>query len=256
MARRPPARSASSSTSAPKLDDYLAAVCRYLGELPEINHLPGIQRRSIKKERQLGLATLLGQAVAGDLRARGIRGAKAGEIPIAGALSRPRVDVVEATMEDGLKLGIEIKTVNEAAGRAMWNRVGDLRSFAVNYHLKFPYAVCGGVITVPDRMEGEPNLPRLIQRAALVLSRVNRRPDEGAAPHRLEAIAFIVYHCDEHGAALHTDIPAPATGLRYEQFIDALIAAYEGRFFPRFEPPELVEDSGSTGDEGAEQVGQ
>jgi hypothetical protein len=132
-----------------------------------------------------------------------------------------------------MRLGIEIKTVNEAAGRAMWNRVGDLRSFAVNYHLKFPYAVCGGVITVPDQMPGEPNLLTLIRRVERVLVRVNGRPDEGSAPHRLEAVALIVYRCSETAVGLHPELPSQESGLRYEQFLDALIASYDSRFFPK-----------------------
>jgi hypothetical protein len=103
---------------------------------------------------------------------------------ISGALTRPRVDVVARTLDDGLKLAIEIKSVHEAAGRAMWNRVSDLRSFGVNFHLKFPYAVCGGIIAVPGTMPGESRIPWLIHRLEQVLDRVSGRVDEGAAGQR------------------------------------------------------------------------
>ncbi len=215
------------------LSRYLKEVCQYQRRLPDINKLGREESGKSKKTEQLRLGTLLATVIAADLRKRGVRDPRAAEVAIAGALSRPRVDVSETSLEDGLKLGIEIKTVNEAAGRAMWNRVGDLRSFAVNYHLKFPYAVCGGVITVPDVMPGEPNLGVLIRRVERVLARVNGRPDEGSAPHRLEAIAFIVYRCSEGGAELHPDLPTRSSGLRYDQFVDALVAAYEARFFPK-----------------------
>lgn len=218
---------------APGLGDYLNEVCDYQRRLLEINKLGREESGKSKKSEQLRLGTLLATVIAGTLRGRGVRDPRAAEVAIAGALSRPRVDVSETSLEDGLKLGIEIKTVNEAAGRAMWNRVGDLRSFAVNFHLKFPYAVCGGVITVPDAMPGEPNLIPLIRRVERVLARVNGRPDEGSAPHRLEAIAFIVYQCGADGVALHPDLPSEASGLRYPQFLDALVAAYEARFFPK-----------------------
>lgn len=200
---------------APGLHNYLNEVCEYQRRLLEINKLGREESGKSKKTEQLRLGTLLATVIAGDLRGRGVRDPRAAEMAIAGALSRPRVDVSETSLEDGLKLGIEIKTVNEAAGRAMWNRVGDLRSFAVNYHLKFPYAVCGGVITVPDVMPGEPNLIPLIRRVERVLARVNGRPDEGSAPHRLEAIAFIVYRCTPDGPVLHPDLPTEASGLRY-----------------------------------------
>jgi hypothetical protein len=217
----------------PQLNDYLCEVCEYQRRLLEINKLGREESGKSKKSEQLRLGTLLATVIAQDLRGRGVRDARAAEVAIAGALSRPRVDVSETSLEDGLKLGIEIKTVNEAAGRAMWNRVGDLRSFAVNYHLKFPYAVCGGVITVPETMPSEPNLLGLIRRVERVLARVNGRPDEGSAPHRLEAIAFIVYRCTVDGAELHPDLPTAASGLRYEQFLEALTAAYDARFFPK-----------------------
>jgi hypothetical protein len=221
------------TSPSPRLFDYLNQVCEYQRRLLEINKLGREDAGKSKKAEQLRLGTLLATVIANDLRGRGVHDPRAAEVAIAGALSRPRVDVSETSLEDGLKLGIEIKTVNEAAGRAMWNRVGDLRSFAVNYHLKFPYAVCGGVITVPDAMPGEPNLLGLIRRVERVLARVNGRPDESSAPHRLEAIAFVVYRCAEAGGELHPDLPSAASGLRYEQFLDALTVAYDARFFPK-----------------------
>jgi hypothetical protein len=229
----PPPKGKARPAPAPTLDNYLNEVCEYQRRLLEINKLGREESGKSKKSEQLRLGTLLATVIAGDLRGRGVRDPRAAEVAIAGALSRPRVDVSETSLEDGLKLGIEIKTVNEAAGRAMWNRVGDLRSFAVNYHLKFPYAVCGGVITVPDMMPGEPNLIPLIRRVERVLARVNGRPDEGSAPHRLEAIAFIVYRCGPTRIELHPDLPSESSGLRYPQFLDALVAAYEARFFPK-----------------------
>lgn len=50
---------------------------------------------------------------------------------------------------DGLRLAIEIKPVNLAVGRAIWNRFGDIRTFAVNIHLKIPFCVVGGVLAIP-----------------------------------------------------------------------------------------------------------
>jgi hypothetical protein len=65
-----------------------------------------------------------------------------------------------------------------------------------------------------------------------VLARVNGRPDEGSAPHRLEAIALIVYRCGE-AAVLHPTVPSEQSGLRYPEFIDSLVNAYDSRFFPK-----------------------
>lgn len=50
---------------------------------------------------------------------------------------------------DGLRLAVELKPINLAVGRAIWNRFGDIRTSAVNVHLRFPFAVVGGVLVVP-----------------------------------------------------------------------------------------------------------
>ena len=42
-----------------------------------------------------------------------------------------KADVSEVSETDGLKLAIEIKPVHLAVGRAIWNRFGDVRTFAV-----------------------------------------------------------------------------------------------------------------------------
>ncbi len=70
---------------------------------------------------------------------------------IGGGLRNAKADVSEASETDGLKLAIEIKPVHLAVGRAIWNRFGDVRTFAVNVHLKFPFAVVGGILTLPTR---------------------------------------------------------------------------------------------------------
>ena len=59
-----------------------------------------------------------------------------------------KADVSESNALDGLRLAIEIKPINVAVGRAIWNRFGDIRTFAVNLHLKFPFAVAGGVLVL------------------------------------------------------------------------------------------------------------
>lgn len=76
-----------------------------------------------------------------------------GERKVAGALRITNADVSEIHPLDGLRLAVELKPVNLAVGRAIWNRFGDLRTFAVNLHLKFPFAVVGGVLVIPTYEE-------------------------------------------------------------------------------------------------------
>jgi hypothetical protein len=68
-------------------------------------------------------------------------------------LRTANADVSESHQLDGLRLAVELKPINLAVGRAIWNRFGDIRTFAVNIHLKFPFAVVGGVLVIPTYEE-------------------------------------------------------------------------------------------------------
>ena len=137
---------------------------------------------------------------------------------------------------DGLRLAVEIKPVNLAVGRAIWNRFGDIRTFAVNLHLKFPFAVVGGVLAIPTweaaKTRGAATVRKptihLIQRAVSRLVRAGGRKTEGDAAHLLEGIAVVVY--DPDTARLHSTLPAPGSGLRWDECIEMLATAYESRF--------------------------
>jgi hypothetical protein len=59
------------------------------------------------------------------------------ERKVAGGLRTVNADVSESHELDGLRLAVELKPINLAVGRAIWNRFGDIRTFAVNIHLKF-----------------------------------------------------------------------------------------------------------------------
>ena len=108
-----------------------------------------------KKAGQIRLSTMLGQALADQLRQRlpQFRHGIVGERKVSGALRTVNADVSEIHPIDGLRLAVELKPVNLAVGRAIWNRFGDIRTFAVNLHLKFPFCVVGGVLVIPTYEE-------------------------------------------------------------------------------------------------------
>jgi hypothetical protein len=175
-------------------------------------------------------------------------------------------DVSEIHPIDGLRLAIELKPVNLAVGRAIWNRFGDIRTFAVNLHLKFPFCVIGGVLVIltyeetgtREAQEADAQelavaeateLPSLeleapiaaadsavrrrdtrplINRAVARLIRAGGRRTEADAPHLLEGIAVLVY--DPDTSSIDPQIPPTGSGLRWSEFIDALVTAYESRF--------------------------
>ena len=127
----------------PSIDDYIGAVSQYVLHASSLT-----DARS--KQAQIALSSALGRALAAKLIARVPRiSPHPGELTVAGALRSARADVSEPHQLDGLRLAVEIKPINLAVGRAMWNRFGDIRAFAVNIHLKFPFAVVGGVLAVP-----------------------------------------------------------------------------------------------------------
>jgi hypothetical protein len=140
-------------------------------------------------------------------------------------------DVSETHRLDGLRLAVEIKPVNLAVGRAIWNRFGDVRTFAVNLHLKFPFCVIGGVLVVPvfEVTDGGRRDTRgLIDRAVQRFIRAGGRRTEGDAAHLLEGISVVVY--DPDTGSLVADSPPVGSGLRWDEFVNMLSAAYEARF--------------------------
>ncbi len=125
------------------ITDYIRAVSAY------VQHQGGLARGP-KKAAQIRLSNALARAFVHDLQSKLPKlKAHSGERTVAGALRTTKADVSESHELDGLRLAVELKPVNLAVGRAIWNRFGDLRTFAVNLHLKFPFAVVGGVLVIP-----------------------------------------------------------------------------------------------------------
>lgn len=228
-----------------------------------------------KKAAQIRLSHALARALAAELCTHLPR-LKENIVPeertVAGGLRTVNADVSESHQLDGLRLAVELKPVNLAVGRAIWNRFGDIRTFAVNIHLKFPFAVVGGVLVIPtyeetgttaakkaeaveeaetehpgksgDELEApgseegtteseagalsrKPTV-HLIERAIERLIRAGGRKSEAESAHLLEGIAVLVY--DPQTASIHPDVPKPGSGLRWEEFVMALVASYRARF--------------------------
>jgi len=140
------------------LADYIKAVSSYVRQQARLSPGP-------KKAAQIRLSNALGKALILDLKKRlpSLGDAFVGEKKVAGALRTTNADVSETHPLDGLRLAVELKPVNLAVGRAIWNRFGDLRTFAVNLHIKFPFAVVGGVLVVPTYEEAGTEAARKAQ---------------------------------------------------------------------------------------------
>jgi len=223
----------------PTLQDFVDAASEYVRECVNMSSYhppdgPPVTAASRKKAGQIRLSAALGRILAADLNSVLPRiNAVAGETKVAGALRIAQMDVVEMTPLDGLKLAIELKPVNLAVGRAIWNRYGDIRVGAVSTHLKFPFAVVGGVLTIPtwEWSGGErKSTIHLVRRCCELLRRAGQRRREDDAPHRMEGVAVVLF--DPDADRVVEDIPAPGSGLRWRECVDALAAAYDERFAP------------------------
>ncbi|MFO1119846.1 MAG: hypothetical protein U1E38_07035 [Rhodospirillales bacterium] len=247
------------------IQDYVTGVSAYVRRQATLGAGP-------KKAGQIRLSNALARALADELAGSipTLKGRlKTEEQKVAGGLRVTNADVSESHQLDGLRLAVELKPINLAVGRAIWNRFGDIRTFAVNIHLKFPFAVVGGVLVIPiyeqtgtkeakeaEQEEeaaaegdtvgelGERAVPEvstvtamssgrkstlhLIERAIDRLIRAGGRKSEAEAAHLLEGIAVIVY--DPDTAAIHPDLPKPGSGLRWDEFVTALVISYRARF--------------------------
>ena len=139
-----------------RIDDLLAAALGTLGPKP-----PDTSSRPQKKRYSELISEKVAQAIAEELRKRGLREARpapvgmlassGAERRMAGAIGAKKVDVTWATEESGLLLGISIKTINFKDMRTgnyqknLTNRRGDMLMEAVTLHRRFPYAVLAGL---------------------------------------------------------------------------------------------------------------
>ncbi|MGI8810093.1 MAG: hypothetical protein ACR2KK_20060 [Acidimicrobiales bacterium] len=212
------------------MEDYCFAAAEYIRNASTLGPKKG-------KAAQIRLSNALGRATLVDLRAKGLllSSAVAGEREVGGGLRSVNADVSEMTVTDGLTLAVEVKPVHLAVGRAIWNRFGDVRTFAVNVHLKFPFAVVGGVLTLPTterHRSGDDvhwkSTTQLVDRAVGRFIRAGGRRTEGDAGHLLEGIAVVAF--DRLTGIIEPDSPPAGNGLRWNEFIDSLADAYQARF--------------------------
>lgn len=209
-------------------------------------------KRPPKKEKvaQIRLSAALANALLSGLRSRidamndglpareriaAFEGAFAGERKVGGGLRSVNADLSEVTAENGVTLAVEIKPVHLAVGRAIWNRFGDIRSFAVNIHLKFPFAIVGAVTTYPteervssgsdDRWK---STEHLIGRAIGRFRKAGGRDREDGAPYLLEGTCVVVF--DHRTGTIHPSLPSVGDGLRWDEFIDRIVDQYMLRF--------------------------
>jgi hypothetical protein len=138
-----------------RIDDLLHKALTGLGDKPA-DTAPQAQKKSYSER----ISSAVAAAVAEELRARGLQGARpappgltgdsGAERRMAGGIGAKKVDVTWSTEESGLLLGISIKTINYRDSKTgnfqknLTNRRGDMLIEAVTLHRRFPYSVLAG----------------------------------------------------------------------------------------------------------------
>ena len=218
------------SLESPTIDDYCKAAAEYIRMASNVGSSSG-------KAAQIRLSHTLAVITMCDLRQAGARiiNAVSAEREVGGGLRSVKADVSEVSETDGLKLAVEIKPVHLAIGRALWNRFGDIRTFAVNIHLKFPFAVVGGILTLPTSERNRSghdtewkSTTHLITRAVSRFARAGGRRTEGDAAHLLEGVAVVAFDCDT--GKIDPNLPSVGSGLRWQEFIQTMADTYQARF--------------------------
>lgn len=141
----------------PRLDDLLRDAIRQLGPKP-----PESSAQPVKKRYSERLSEVVANALADELRHRGLRGTlpnrdrgalgSGSERRMAGGIGAKKVDVTWATEEAGLLFAVSVKSINWKDARSgnyqknLVNRRGDMLIEAVTLHRRFPYAVLAGFI--------------------------------------------------------------------------------------------------------------
>lgn len=139
------------------IDDLLLAAIKSCGPKPHDDSL-----QATKKNYNEKLSAAVALAVAAELRARGMDGARptgpgeagvsGAERRLAGGIGAKKVDVTWATEESGLILAVSVKTILFKDSRTqnfqknLTNRRADLLNEAVTLHRRFPYAVLAALL--------------------------------------------------------------------------------------------------------------
>jgi hypothetical protein len=146
-----------------------------------------------------------------------------GPVRIIGGVRPQNFDV--GYRPDGVRFAFDSKTLNDRDSiRKNWqNMINDLATEATTVHSRFPHAVVGFLVALPEPVV-EP-----AQRSAIVetLERLARRTSVEGPDYMAEAIALVLWNPD---GSIDPNIPAPNSPLRYERFSEQVEAAYVSRY--------------------------
>ncbi len=232
-----------------RIDDLLIAAVKAVGAKPADS-----EPQATKKNWSQNLSNALAQALAEELRLRGMKearpappgtvGLSGAERRLAGGIGAKKVDVSWATDESGLIFACSVKTISFKDGatgnyqKNLTNRRGDLTVEAVTLHRRFPYAVLSGwlFIDIGAKRDGTKSRKSTFENAFPRLRLFTGRKDPSGREEQFERLYLLTldpnpfspsiecYHVADNGK------PIPL-----EQAMDELVDLLGERNFDLYE---------------------
>jgi hypothetical protein len=127
---------------------------------------------------------------------------------------------------DGIRFTFDSKTLNDTKSvqKNYQNMINDLATEATTVHTRFPYAIVGFMVVIPNPCLAEP------QRSVLTrtLDLLGRRVNVTNLFHLAEAISLVVWSPET--GSIRADVPPHDSRLRIEKFSAFVQAAYLARY--------------------------
>lgn len=220
-----------------RIDDLLSAALKTLPDKPADS-----AKQSDKKRYSELVSEKVAQAIADELRQRGLKGtrpAPPGELDksgaerrMAGGIGAKKVDVTWATEESGLLLGISIKSINFRDKRTgnfqknLTNRRGDMLMEAVTLHRRFPYAVLGGLFFLDKEAAADDTSRR---RSTFVnahgrMRLFTGRDDPAGRDEQYEGMYLLLLDASPSNVAIKAyEVDNPEVEIPFEKIMDFLV---------------------------------
>jgi hypothetical protein len=220
----------------------LTAAIRKAGLRPSDN-----AGRSEKKNYAERLSNRVALELAARLRNLGVTNCQpdpAGgrERQFAGGIGAKKVDVSFATVEDGLILGISVKSISFPDARTrnyqknLTNRRGDLLAEATTLHQRFPYAVLGGLFLFDEgaARDGTRRRPSTFLTAHEYFRAFDRRGSQANAVEKFEALGIVLYRAVKPISFRYFEVGQPDAPMDLDTFFQRLLDRVAERNPDRF----------------------
>jgi hypothetical protein len=147
-----------------------------------------------------------------------------GTVRVIGGIRPQNYDV--GYRPDGIRFVSDSKTLNDtkSVGKNFQNMINDLGAEATTIHTRFPFAVVGFMVVIPDLcLKGQ-----MRDRYIGMLDRLVGRESPIDVPHKAEAVSLVLW--DATTGMLNPDWPRKKSPLRIERFSEQVQVQYHSRY--------------------------